>query len=46
MISKYFGFVDILAAIAILTIDFGSFGIIKWVVVGTLAYKGVLSLIF
>jgi len=46
MISKYFGIVDVMAAIAIFTMDFGSFGIIKWIVVGTLAYKGALSLAF
>jgi hypothetical protein len=46
MISKYFGVVDVMAAIAILTMDFGSFGMIKWIIIGTLAYKGGLSLLF
>jgi hypothetical protein len=46
MISKYFGVVDVAAAIAVLTIDFGSFGAIKWIIILTLLYKGALSLLF
>ena len=46
MITKYFGVVDVMAAVAILTIDFGSFGIVKWIIILTLLYKGALSLLF